>query len=104
MLFNSGVRLNPFLCGLSGIYVLLPLPPLLSFLLLSLSPIQEDRVGECLQLMTGLVGLVQHPSIPQLPLGASEVLLTLHSPENIPLWDQSDPMGAFWDISGQVRG
>ena len=68
------------------------------------SPIQEDRVGECLQLMTGLVGLVQHPSIPQLPLGASEVLLTLHSPENISLWDQSDPMGAFWDISGQVRG
>ena len=54
--------------------------------------------------MTGLVGLVQHQSIPHLPLGASEVLLTLHSPENILLWDQSDPMGAFWDISGQVRG
>ena len=65
---------------------------------------QDVHVGECLQLMTGLVGLVQHQSIPHLPLGASEVLLTLHSPENILLWDQSDPMCAFWDISGQVKG
>ena len=63
---------------------------------------QNDRVSECLIFMTGLVGLVQHQSIPYLPLQASEVLLSLHRPENIELWDQKDPMTAFWDISGQV--
>ena len=52
--------------------------------------------------MTGLVGLVQYQSIPNLPLKASKVLLTLHEPDNIELWDKNDPMTAFWDISGQV--
>ena len=52
--------------------------------------------------MTCLVSLVQHQSVPMLPLRASEVLLLLHKPENIELWDQKDAMNAFWDISGQV--
>lgn len=56
------------------------------------------------QLMTGLVTIIQHQSLPGLSLGASDVLLTLHEPENIELWDQEDPISAFWDINGQVRG
>ena len=52
--------------------------------------------------MIGLVGLVQHSSLPHLPLNASEVLLSLHQPNNIELWDPQDHMTAFWDISGQV--
>ena len=66
---------------------------------------QDNSYGcltECLQLMTGLVSLVQHHSPPHLPLNASDVLFKLHSPENIELWDRNDPMIAFWDISGQV--
>jgi len=39
-----------------------------------------------------------------LQVRTSEVLLLLHQPENIELWDRRDPMTAFWDISGQVRG
>lgn len=62
----------------------------------------KDPISEHLQLMTGLVSLVQHQSLPLLPLGASEVLLALHTPENILLWNRSDCLGAFWDISGQV--
>ena len=50
----------------------------------------------------GLVGLVQHHSVPHIPLRVSEVLLLLHRPDNIELWDTKDPMNAFWDISGQV--
>ena len=53
--------------------------------------------------MIGLVGLVQHCSLPHLPLNASEVLLSLHQPHNIELWDPQDHMTAFWDISGQVH-
>ena len=52
--------------------------------------------------MTGLVSLIQHQSIPYMPLRVSEVLLLLHKPENIELWDEKDSMTAFWDISGQV--
>lgn len=52
--------------------------------------------------MTGLVNLVQHKSIPHLPLNVSDVLLLIHRSENIELWDPKDPMTAFWDISGQV--
>ena len=59
-------------------------------------------MSECLAFMTCLVSLVQHQSIPTLPLRANEVLLLLHKPENIELWDEKDPMNAFWDISGQV--
>ena len=62
----------------------------------------RDRIGECLQFMTGLVSLVQHHSLPHIPIQANEVLLLLHQPENIELWDKNDPMTAFWDISGQV--
>ena len=62
----------------------------------------KDPVSEHLQLMTGLVSLIQHQSLPLLPLGASEVLLALHTPDNILLWNKSDCLGAFWDISGQV--
>lgn len=54
--------------------------------------------------MTSLVGLIQHQSIPILPLRVSETLLLLHRPENIERWDQNDSMNAFWDISGQVSG
>ena len=57
---------------------------------------------DSLRLMTGLVILVQHQSPPLLQLNASEVLLELHKPRNIELWDPSDTMAAFWDISGQV--
>ncbi len=59
-------------------------------------------MGECLVFMTSLVGLVQHQTMPFLPLRVSDVLLLLHLPENIELWDPSDSMNAFWDISGQV--
>ena len=62
----------------------------------------HNCLTECLQLMTGLVSLVQHHSPPHLPLNASDVLFKLHSPENIEFWDRNDPMTAFWDISGQV--
>ena len=62
----------------------------------------KDPNMEHLQLMTGLVSLIQHQSLPLLPLGASDVLLALHTPENIPLWNKYDCLGAFWDISGQV--
>ena len=62
----------------------------------------HNCLTECLQLMTGLVSLVQHHSPPHLPLNASDVLFKLHSPENIELWYRNDPMTAFWDISGQV--
>ena len=71
-------------------------------LFLSLSQSDRDRLGECRQFMIGLVGLVQHSSLPHLPLNASEVLLSLHQPNNIELWDPQDHMTAFWDISGQV--
>lgn len=57
---------------------------------------------DSLQLMNGLVSLVQHQSPPFLPLRVSEVLLELHKPNNIVLWDRSDVMTAFWDISGTV--
>ena len=53
--------------------------------------------------MTSLVGLIQHQSLPGLPLRVSETLLMLHRPENIEHWDEKDPVGAFWDISGQVK-
>ena len=62
----------------------------------------DKRLQECLQLMTGLVSLVQHHAPPHLPLNASEVLLKLHKPKNIELWDPNNTMTAFWDISGQV--
>lgn len=61
-----------------------------------------SSLQDSLQLMTGLGFLVQHQPPPFLPLNASEVLLELHKPENISLWDPSDTMTAFWDISGQV--
>lgn len=57
---------------------------------------------ESLQLMTGLVSLVQHNAPPPLSLNTSEVLLKLHEPQNIELWDSGNTMLAFWDISCQV--
>ena len=59
-------------------------------------------VGESLQLMTGLVSVIQHPSLPYIPLHVSDVLLTLHRPDNIELWDPHDTLSAFWEISNQV--
>ena len=59
-------------------------------------------VGESLQLMTGLVSMVQHQSLPYIPLHVSDVLLTLHRPDNIELWDPRDSLSAFWEISNQV--
>ena len=80
---------------MQGLIKVFDLDPMLAFN-------ESDSVGECLQLMTGLVGLVQHQAVPHVPLRASDLLLTLHDPENIELWDPKDPMTAFWDISGQV--
>jgi neurofibromin 1 len=61
-----------------------------------------DVSSESHQLMTGMVSLVQHHAPPHLPLNASQVLLKLHEPQNIELWDPTSVMGTFWDISGQV--
>ena len=82
---------------MQGLVKLFDLDPMLAFN-------ESTSVGDCLELMTGLVGLVQHQAVPHVPLRASELLLTLHDPENIELWDPDDPMTAFWDISGQVLG
>ena len=57
---------------------------------------------ESLHLMTGLVSLVQHQTPPHLFLNTSEVMLKLHEPQNIELWDPLNTMTAFWDISCQV--
>ena len=62
----------------------------------------DNSTHESLQLMTGLVSLVQHHSPPHLPLNASQILLKLHEPQNIELWDPNSTMSAFWEISGQV--
>ena len=62
----------------------------------------KHGVTESLQLMTGLVSIIQHQSLPYIPLNVSNVLLTLHEPENIEFWDSADPMTAFWEISNQV--
>ena len=63
---------------------------------------QSGAAGESLHLMTGLVSLVQHQTPPHLFLNTSEVLLKLHEPQNIELWDPINTMIAFWDISCQV--
>lgn len=52
--------------------------------------------------MTGLVSVIQQPSLPFIPLNVSDVLLTLHRPDNIELWDPHDTLAAFWEISNQV--
>lgn len=52
--------------------------------------------------MTGLVSILQHQSLPYMPLHVSDVLLTLHRPDNIELWDPHDSLSAFWEISNQV--
>ena len=83
---------------LRGLIRVFHFDPLLTFN----SAKDKDPIQEHLQLMTGLVSLVQHQSLPLLPLGASEVLLALHTPDNILLWNRNDCLGAFWDISGQV--
>lgn len=57
---------------------------------------------ESLQLMAGLVSILQHQSLPYIPLHVCDVLLTLHRPDNIELWDANDPLSAFWEISNQV--
>jgi len=88
-----------------SIFFIFPIPPSFTPFLspLCVCLVQYDRIGECLIFMTSLVGLVQHQAMPFLPLKVSDVLLLLHLPDNIELWDPSDPMTAFWDISGQVR-
>ena len=52
--------------------------------------------------MTGLVSVIQHQSLPYVPLHVSDLLLTLHRPDNIELWDPHDTLSAFWEISNQV--
>ena len=52
--------------------------------------------------MTGLVSILQHQSLPNMPLHVSDVLLTLHRPDNIELWDPHDSLSAFGEISNQV--
>ena len=52
--------------------------------------------------MTGLVSVIQQPPLPFIPLNVSDVLLTLHRPDNIELWDPHDTLAAFWEISNQV--
>lgn len=63
---------------------------------------KEGSVYDSLQLMTGLVSLVQHHAPPHLSLNTSEVLLKLHEPQNIELWDPNNTMSAFFDVSCQV--
>ena len=55
-----------------------------------------------LELINGLVSLVQNPSIPDVSHEAMEALLVLHQPEKIEMWNPEAPINAFWDLSSQV--
>jgi neurofibromin 1 len=84
---------------MAGLIRLFEIDPMLAFA----APPQGKRgVTESLQLMTGLVSILQHQSLPNMPLHVSDVLLTLHRPDNIELWDPHDSLSAFGEISNQV--
>ena len=55
-----------------------------------------------LELINGLVSLVQNPSIPDVSHEAMEALLVLHQPEKIEMWNPEAPINTFWDLSSQV--
>ena len=55
-----------------------------------------------LELINGLVSLVQNSSIPDVSHEAMEALLVLHQPEKIEMWNPEAPINTFWDLSSQV--
>lgn len=55
-----------------------------------------------LELINGLVSLVQNPSIQDVSHEAMEALLVLHQPEKIEMWNPEAPINTFWDLSSQV--
>ena len=54
-----------------------------------------------LELINGLVSLVQNSSIPDVSHEAMEALLVLHQPEKIEMWNPEAPINTFWDLSSQ---
>ena len=55
-----------------------------------------------LELINGLVSLVQNPTIPDVSNEAMDALLVLHQPEKIEMWNPEAPINTFWDLSSQV--
>ena len=55
-----------------------------------------------LELMNGLVSLVQQPNMPDVAMEAMEALLVLHQPDKIEMWNPEAVIHTFWDISSQV--
>ncbi|XP_040571379.1 neurofibromin isoform X2 [Lepeophtheirus salmonis] len=62
----------------------------------------RDIQNSTLELINGLVSLVQQPSMPDVAMEAMEALLVLHIPDNIDKWNPEAPVPTFWDISSQV--
>lgn len=53
-------------------------------------------------LILGLVHLILSPHFgKEVSLEASQTLLTLHSPENVQLWNPFEPVYSFWEISSE---
>ncbi|XP_047141766.1 neurofibromin isoform X1 [Hydra vulgaris] len=55
-----------------------------------------------MQIMNGLVIIMMFAKTSNLVEQVSETLLSLHSPENIELWNPEAPMATFWEISSQI--
>ena len=56
-----------------------------------------------LELINGLVTLVQQPNMPDVGVEAMEALLVLHQPDKIEMWNPEHVIHTFWDVNSQVR-
>ena len=55
-----------------------------------------------LELINGLVTLVQQPNMPDVGVEAMEALLVLHQPDKIEMWNPDHVIHTFWDVNSQV--
>ena len=93
---DSSFQKNLLLC----IVRLIHADPLL--MLNSQGKVGHEIQASTLELINGLVSLVQQSSMPDVAMEAMEALLVLHQPEKIEMWNPDAIIQTFWDISSQV--